>query len=261
MLIFFALFLTLPACKKHHGDNDGSPPLPPAPEPTKLGDIQAEVSYFQTKGQGTIDELLTTDIPDPCCFAAIVGDRRFVLLHPNFYLLPLHTQRFFLAHEYGHHYLRHHATVTQGWVKEYEADAYGIRVAASLYGQEQVEKAIEWIANANSPGDATHPPSEQRAIYLAQVIAAFSITPTAVPTAPAGLPAAINGRIVVTNLTNEPGLLYINYSPFGVIAIHQRVTIDLPPGTYRLDLQGQISGAFYIPAFVSLIAGQTVNVP
>jgi len=210
---------------------------------------------------GAITVVTDPTTPDTCCFATIVAGQRYILLHPNFFSLPAATQSLFLGHEHGHHYLQHETTPTQGFSKEYSADAYGIRVLASTEGLSVAQLAISILATLNSPGDATHPSSSQRAAYMTSVLSAMQSNPSNVPAPPTSPPATQTGVLVVLNPTSEPGAVYINLSYLGVLAPGQYASVTLPAGTYRIDLQGQISGLFYNPVFVSLNAGQTVTVP
>lgn len=233
----------------------------PTPTPTGLGNLTAEVSYFQTMGQGTIQIVTDPNTPDPCCFMTVIANQRYILLNPNFFSYPPAVQTFFLAHEHGHHYLRHEQTPPQGFTQEYSADAYGIRVLAAVEGQASAQSVITALGASNSPGDATHPTAAQRAAYMSSVLSAMLANPAKVPAPPATPPPTQTGTIVIRNTTLEAGRVYINFSFMGVLLSGQADDVVLPPGSYRIDLQGAQSGQFYIPVFVTLAAGQTIFVP
>lgn len=258
-------FFTLVGCNNSSPSPSVQTPPPPPQQPTQqqLGNLTNEVGYFQTAGNGTIQIATDPNTPDPCCFATIIGGQRYVLLSPNFFTYPPALQTFFLAHEHGHHYLQHEATSSQGYYKEQSADAYGIRVLAALNGESAAQSAISLLASANAPGDPTHPPSAQRAAYMSTVLAAMLIDPTNVPAPPSSpsTPTSQMGTLVIHNTTQEPGIIYINYTYVGVIPSGLSNSISLQPGNYRIDLQGQFSGLWYNPAFVTVLAGQTVHVP
>lgn len=249
------------------GSDSGSTPTPTPQTPQQqpnvsgLGNLTEEVSYFQTAGHGTIQIATNPNTPDPCCFATIIGGQRYILLAPAFSTYPPSLQTFFLAHEHGHHYLHHETGSNQGYYKEQSADAYGVRVLAAMEGENAAQSVISYLTAANAPGDSTHPPSAQRASYMSTVLAALLADPTHVPAPPSSSPTAQTGTLVIHNTTQEPGIIYINYTYAGVIPFGQSSSISLQPGSYRIDLQGQYSQLFYNPAFVTVLAGQTVHVP
>lgn len=240
------------------GQSTSSPTAPPGQ--SILGNIQAEVAYVQTHGQGQVVERVDPNTPDPCCFSTIVGGQRVILLNPNFLSYPPAAQQFFLGHEYGHHYLNHSQMV--GFRNEYEADAFGIRVTAAASSVGTAQQAIAFMQASPNGGDATHPSTSQRVAYMTQVLNAFVSDPTNVPAPPVSQGPTF-GVLIVTNTTPEPGFVFINLNanPVALLASGASTSFQLTPGRYRIDLQGQITGVFYIPAIVDVVAGQTVRVP
>lgn len=85
---------------------------------------------------------------------------------------------FFMAHEYGHHYLGHvinrvqyaNNPYVQQWLTltaENDADAYAVRYWVQQGNYDVIRSGVTVMWNFNNAGDQTHPPSRERANNMA----------------------------------------------------------------------------------------------
>lgn len=241
------------------GDGSGPPTLPPP----LLGDLQAEVDYFDTSGHGAVIVVQDFNLPDPCTHPSGTPGHYIIKINPLLMAgLPPGVGEFFLRHEFGHAYLQH---IDQPPVDprrfEHLADAYGIRVLQATGGSTPSSEALAFFEATPTAQDASHPSHATRAHFMRQVLAALAVTPGDVPAPPSGV-----GTLTVRNPFGEVCVVFLNSTPLGTLPPggfgSQQLYGDLFFGdAYVVQLVGFFSGFLYSTAVVTIFSDQVTIWP
>lgn len=262
--LLLSLALLSPACDLFEGGSGsmGGATTPPA-STVELGDIAAEVAYYQTGGHGAIQVVLDPFSPDvgiahldPFTGAPTITMNPMILAG-----LPVLVGDHFWVHEYGHHYLEH-VGKTPNKTAEHYADAFCVRVMLELAGTSSgVQEVIAWYASTGSPGDATHASHADRAAYMQDVLDAFYVDKTSVPAPPTGTGTGGGTGTLVIGNPFEQANIYVNYQYIGWLPTAATDSLVVGPGYYQVDWQSQFTGFLLHSTTVYVGTGQTVFVP
>jgi hypothetical protein len=251
LLLVFGLF----ACSS--GGNGA--PVASATPPSTLGNLSAEVAYFNSDGHGEVLVTFDTSIMDVglAIVDPVTGQRR-VFLNPQILAsLPTVVQQFWRGHELGHHYLRCSGQASR--YNEYQADAFGARVMEAQ--QPGAAQAIaSWFRSAGIAGTPTHASGPERASYIEDVASAMAIDPTVVPPPPVQ-PTSQPAAFLFRNPFPEAVVVVLNGQAAGILDIGQQAGLEVPPALYEVRYIGYFSGFAYFIQVYSMQPGATTVVP
>lgn len=156
------------------------------PSPGTMGDLETELQYFLTNGDGRVttfddpsnsDRSATPIEGSSCSYRIRYNSTQLTQAGPW-------VLEFFLRHEFGHAFHQHETIGVDRRMQEHEADAYATRMLYHQFGSASAQAMVNWFSGTGAPPDATHPSHATRALYMSDVLSRVQSTPSSIPTPP-----------------------------------------------------------------------------